>query len=363
MSKGKWIMPVLASLLLLAGCAAKTPAPSATGTATPEAKPAPTAPATPSTPTAPRAKVSMAIGGAKNSMIFLVPVFAQANNDFENQNLELDLVETKGGSQAAQALVSGQVDFASLSMEHAIKAKAQGVDVVMLDIYTLVPTVTIVVDSKYNVQVKSPADLKGMKIGITSPGSGSHQALLSLLAKFGVKATDVEIIGVGTATMPEALTSGKVQAAANYDPFITQVTSKGAAYVLWDLRTMKDTKELYGSEYPFVGLATRRDVIEKNPELVQRVVNAHLAAQRFMTSNSAEMIASKLSTEVKGSDEALYVAALKLNLEALSRDGKASTVGLQKVIDNLKADGAIPAATVITPEQVLDAQYIAKASK
>ena len=44
---------------------------------------------------------------------------------------------------------------------------------------------------------KSPADLKGWKIGVTAPGSSTNMMVNTLLAKDGLKPDAVSIIGVG----------------------------------------------------------------------------------------------------------------------------------------------------------------------
>lgn len=298
-------------------------------------------------------KVSMAVGG-KSSIIYLPPAVAEYNGYFKEEGIDITVEDLKGGAQAAQALVSGQVDVASMAVEHAVKSKAQGVDLVMLVLYTRYPAITLVVDSKLKDKVKTVADLKGMKVGVTSPGSATHKAMLSLMEKHGLKPADIEIVGVGTNGMPAAIESGKVQAAFGLDPWVTQLVTAGKATVLWDLRTKKDTEELYGGDYPFVGLVTRREVLQKNPEMIERVVRAVVRGNKFLASNSPETITSKLPTEMKGEDEALYLSSLRYNMEAFSPDGLASEKGLSIVIDSLKADKVIPDNMVITPEMIFD---------
>ena len=307
--------------------------------------------------------VKLAMGGSKGSILYLPPVFAEQAGLFKDEAIDIELLEFQGGAQAQQALVSGQVDFATMAQEHAVKAKAEGVELVMLAIFWRYPTVALVVDSKYKDQVKTAKDLKGMKIGITSPGSGSHKVLLSILSQAGLSPSDVEIIGTGMPGMPDALAKGQIQAAANYDPYVTKVVNNGQAYLLVDTRTKKDTEALYGGEYPFVGLVTRRDVLESKPELVERVVAAVVRANMFITTNPAEATAAKLSTPVTGSDVNLYVAALKANLEAFSPDGQASEKGIQIVIQSLKQDNVIPANADIKPAEVFDGSFARKAMK
>lgn len=353
------LLSALALTLVLAGCgggAAKQPETSVTGApSTPT--PAPSAPAPAAKETI---KVSMAVGG-KSSIIYLPPAIAEYNGFFKEEAIEVQVEDVKGGSQSAQALVSGQVDFASMAVEQAAKAKAQGVDLVMLVLYTRYPAATLIVDSKLKESVKSVNDLKGKKIGVTSIGSATHKAVLSLLEKHGMQATDVEIVGVGTADMPAALTSGKIQAAMGLDPWVTQLTRANQAYSLWDMRTKKDTEALYGGTYPFVGLVTRREVITKNPEMVQRVVNAVLKGNKFLASNGGAAVAAVVPAEFKGEDSQLYIESLQANLDSFAPDGIAAESGLQIVINSLKAEKVIPDNMTIRPADIFDPSFILKA--
>ena len=79
-------------------------------------------------------------------------------------------------------------------------------------------------DSK---QVKTPADLKGMKIAIPSPGSLGDQTVQMALEQAGLKATDAEIIVLPFAEHAAAFANKGI--AANYavEPFIATGTQQG----------------------------------------------------------------------------------------------------------------------------------------
>ena len=60
---------------------------------------------------------------------------------------------------------------------------------------------------------KSPADLNGMKIGVTAPGSSTNMFVNILLAKAGLKPDAVAIIGVGaTAGAVAIMKRGEIDA-------------------------------------------------------------------------------------------------------------------------------------------------------
>src|SRR4029078_11669090 len=65
-------------------------------------------------------------------------------------------------------------------------------------------------------KVKGPADIKGLKVGVSAPGSSTHMLLLSWAAKGGLKASDVVAIGVGAgATVVAAIEEGTLDAVAH----------------------------------------------------------------------------------------------------------------------------------------------------
>jgi NitT/TauT family transport system substrate-binding protein len=69
---------------------------------------------------------------------------------------------------------------------------------------------------------KSVADLKGKKIGVSAPGSSTNIMANYVLAKNGLKPSDVSFVGVGVSQgAVAALRSGQIDAISNLDPAVT----------------------------------------------------------------------------------------------------------------------------------------------
>ncbi|KAG1531585.1 hypothetical protein G6F50_016620 [Rhizopus delemar] len=99
--------------------------------------------------------------------------------------------------------------------------------------------------------VKSVADLKGKKIGVTAPGSSTNMVVSFFLAKHGLKASDVSIIGVGAgAGAVTALRSGQIDAISNTDPVVSMLEMPGDIQIIVDTRTLKDTQDSFGGNMP-----------------------------------------------------------------------------------------------------------------
>ena len=93
------------------------------------------------------------------------------------------------------------------------------------------------------------------------------------------------------------------------------------------------------------------DFIEKNPNTMQALVNAFYKALKWLEKATPEEIADAVPEVLLG-DKALYIAAVKANLQVYSRDGIAARKP-QRSLDFLKQfDKEIAAAKIETGEDL-----------
>ena len=318
-----------ATVLLVAACggsgsgtpAATSAAPAASGTKAAATKP-------------PRVTVKVSIGSAA-SLIYLPWDLAKALNYFEDENLDVQLNYAAAGTEAATALLSGSVDFTGNSLDHSIKAQIAGKPTKMVVSFAKLPGTAIIVRGDLKDTVKTTKDLKGMTVGATSVGSGTHLLLTYIMNQAGlVQDKDYTFKPCGSGTMAATLDSKGAAACMNSDPFITSYVNAGKGFVLpgGDLRTQKDTTALFGGDYQFTGAVTTQDFITKNPDVVQRVVNALVKADRYIAVNAAKDIAAKLPDTVTGNDRELYIKALDIAKGYYSTDGVIDQKGVDNVL-------------------------------
>jgi len=305
-------------------------------------------------------KVTVGVGGVA-LMVYLPTALAKSKGYFAEEGLDVEILDIKGGgSQAASALIGGSVDFSANAIDHAIKAKVQRKDLVAIHSHVRLPVMGLVVANKYKGEIKSLADLRGRPVGVTSPGSQTHMVLGFLLAKSGVKADEVKIIGAGGSTMPLAIEKDSVHAGMMVDPFFTVFLKQGKGYALVDMFTAKGTLDAMGGEVQGTTLLTRPDVIAKRPATVQKMVNALVKANKFITSSSGEELAKSLPRELAG-DPKLYAESFEHAREAFPPDSLVSREGVARVIETMRAFEAVPPGMKIEPDSVFDNRYVLKA--
>jgi NitT/TauT family transport system substrate-binding protein len=305
-------------------------------------------------------KVTVGIGGVA-LIVYLPTMLAKQPGFFAEEGLDVDILDIKGGgSQAASALIGGSVDFSANAIDHAIKAKAQGKNLVAVHSHVRLPMMGLVVANKYKGQIKSIADLKGRPLGVTSPGSQTHMVLGYLLVKHGIKPDDVKILGTGGNTMPLALEKDTVHAAIMPDPFFTVFIKQGKGFVLVDLFTAKGTTEMMGGDVQGTTLLTRPDVIEKRPATVQKMVNALVKANKLIASSSGEEMAKLVPAELAG-DLKIYAESFEHAKGAFPPDSLITKDGVGRVIETMRVFGAVPAEMKMPPEGLFDNTFVQKA--
>jgi NitT/TauT family transport system substrate-binding protein len=178
--------------------------------------------------------------------------------------------------------------------------------------------------------VKTPADLKGMKIGVTAPGSSTNFFVMYLMAKAGLKPSDASYIRVGAGpTAVAAVKRGEIDAIVNLDPVITKLVQDGDIVVMADSRTEDGNMKLFGGNNPAAVIYTKQEFIQKNPVTTQRVVNAMYKALKWLEKASAEDVAKTVPEAYYIGDRALYISAFNASRPMYSKTGLIPEKGMQ----------------------------------
>jgi sulfonate transport system substrate-binding protein len=255
---------------------------------------------------------------------------------FEEQGLEPRGFNFESGGKSIAAVIGGSADFGANALEHAIKAKAQGKDLVYVFSGTRLPGWGLAVATAHRNEIKSVADLKGKTVGVSGIGVASHVLLDYMLRTHGVDPKDVKIVAVGISTLPPALEGGKIAAGMAGEPFFSRMVAKGTAFSMGNMSSLKETQAILGGEYAFAGAITRPDVIQKRPHVVQKVVNALVKASHFVQTKSPEEIAAAIPPDLVG-DRAVFVETVRASREIFTPGGlpsQSSIDTLVKVLDS-----------------------------
>ena len=145
-------------------------------------------------------KPKLVIGvGGKSLFDYLPLTIAERKGYFKDEGLDVDIPDFPGGAKALQAMIGGSADVVSGAHEHTITQQAKGQNIEALVLQGKYAGIVLAMPKAKPAAYKSPADLEGMKIGVTAPGSSTNMFVNILLARAGLKPDAVSIIGVGPA--------------------------------------------------------------------------------------------------------------------------------------------------------------------
>jgi NitT/TauT family transport system substrate-binding protein len=283
------------------------------------------------------AKVRLAVGG-KSSLYYLPLTITERLGYFKEAGLDVEISDFAGGAKSLQALIGGSADVVTGSFDHTIQMQAKDQSIVAVVQMGRFPGFALGVRKAKAANYTGPKDLKGMKIGVTAPGSSTHFMVLYMMAQAGLKPDDAVFIGTGSGgTVVAAVQHGEVDAISNADPMITKLDREGAIQVVADTRTLEGTAKVYGGPYPAATLYTQSAFIEKNPNTVQALVTALVRGLKWVQAHSADDIAKMMPEEYMLGDKPLFVEAIKANHAAYSPDGRFMKDGPETALKVLKA--------------------------
>jgi NitT/TauT family transport system substrate-binding protein len=268
-------------------------------------------------------KPDLVLGVGGKSLLYYLPLtLTERLGYFKEQGLNVTITDFGGGAKSLQSLVGGSADVVTGAYEHTIRMQAKGQDITAVLELGRFPGIVLAVRKDKAAQVKSFKDLKGFKIGVTAPGSSTNFFLNTLIAREGLKADDVAVIGVGTGlSAVAAMKKGELDAMSNLDPVMTKLEQDGDVVVLADSRTEEGNQKLFGGNNPAAVVYLKRDFITRNPVTTQHIVNAFYKTIKWLEKASPEDVAKVMPEEYFLGDRALYVAALKASAPMYSRTG------------------------------------------
>lgn len=266
-------------------------------------------------------KIVIAVGG-KASLYYLPLTIAEQLDYFRDEGLQVEVVDFAGGAKALQAMMGGGADVVSGGFDHVMVMRARGQNLRGFVLQGATPAISLGVAKEQASRYRSPKDLKGMKIGVSAPGSSTHAFINHLLTSVGLAPDDVSIIGVGTGPAAvAAMQAGHLDAIANIEPAITLLERTGSIKVVVETVSVQGAKAVFGSPLPSGSLYTRDEFIKANPNTVQALANGMVRALKWLKAATPDDVAKAVPADYLIGDRALYLDAYRKNSESYSKDG------------------------------------------
>jgi NitT/TauT family transport system substrate-binding protein len=279
--------------------------------------------------------VHIAVGG-KTALYYLPLTITERLGYFKDEGLNVRISDFAGGTRSLEAVVGGSADVVAGAYEHTINMQSRRQSFQAFVLAGAAPQISVAISSKLAATYRSPKDLKGLKVGVSAPGSSTNMVINYVLAQGGLKPDEVAIIGVGQgATVIAAMDQGRVDVISQTDPAVTMLEKSGKVRVIAETRTPEGTVKLFGGPMPASSLYAPLDFVKKNPNTVQALTNATVRALKWMQEASPQQILAAVPEEYLLGNQAMYLFAYNNVKTAYSKDGYFSEAGAKTTLKAL----------------------------
>ena len=256
----------------------------------------------------------------------ILATVAKEKGLFEKEGLRPEITIYRGGGETFEAIAAGSADLGTVAVPLIATSRKRGVLTKIVgangDEWS-----GWILGVKTDSPVKTPKELDGKKVGITSAGSGTDT--LALWAQSAHKATFSRIPVGGGGLVPNLL-NNNLAAAVIYSPLSYQVVSEGKVRVLIDFATAMPPNLIGG------WTATEKNLTDRKA-FIQKGLNALYGALEYMRANPDYAIKT-IATNNELSPEIAKMEYEKTFLR-LSRDGQTKLASVEKALELAAASG------------------------
>ena len=272
------------------------------------------------------------IWGTPSFWMNVFPLYYGKEKDFFlEQGIDLEIEYFHGGPELVRAVQEEKIHVGTIGLPPFSKAFAEGLPAKIVG-SAIMRQLNYYVVARPEIQTMT--DLKGKKIGILSFGSCDEYFIRRMLKMEGVNPnTEIELVSLGDRFGDlNCFTAGQIDAGFIGEPMVTQGEHLGLFKVLARVGD-------YFPKFQWGVVFARNDFIEKQPELLARILEGFRNACRYIQENPEETIeiGSKLfdvSTEV-------FRVALYRDLANWEVDAKVDVEGLNNCLKIQAEAGAI----------------------
>ncbi len=305
--------------------------------------------------------VHIAVGG-KTALYYLPLTITERLGYFKDEGLNVRISDFPGGTRSLEAVVGGSADVVAGAYEHTINMQSRRQNFQAFVLTGAAPQITVALATKLAEKYKSPKDLKGLKVGISAPGSSTNMVINYFIAKGGLKPSDISVIGLGAgASVIAAVDQGRVDAISQTEPAVTILEKSGKVKVIAETRTPEGTEKIFGGPMPAASLYAPLDFIKKNPHTVQALTNATVRALKWIQEASPQEILNTVPEQYLLGDKAMYLFAFNNVRPAYSKDGYFSEAGAKTTLKALASFNPAIKPESINLAQTYTNEFVKKA--
>jgi ABC-type nitrate/sulfonate/bicarbonate transport system substrate-binding protein len=279
------------------------------------------------------------VGYSSLSATQAVVWLAKEAGSFQRRGLDVELIYIGTGAKMTQAIVAGDIKIGQVGGAAPIAARLRGAEVKIV----AVPYNTLALSLMAQTDIRSIADLKGKRIGISRFGSNTDFGIRYLLKKYGIAERDVVLLQFGDAqSIFGALQTGAIQAGPLSYPTTAAAIKNG-------FRELVDLSEI-GLEFPNSNIAITDRYLQSQRDIVRRFLMAFVEGiHRYKTDETFSKRVMEKYLRVQ--DQTVLDETYKLFAPKISKIPYPTPTGFRLALESLSDE---PRARTARPEDFYD---------
>ena len=243
------------------------------------------------------------------------------------------------------ALIAGDIVMGGMSGTTMAAPRLQGADPIIIASFLNSLQYRLVVRP----EIKTPAQLKGKRIGVAGFGLGAHRGAQIMIAKLGLNPdSDVVMLQIGgDPTRLSALLSGTIDASVFNPPLYKRAVEAG-------MRVLANIEEM-GFPVQASALVTTEQFVRKNPDLMRRAMRSIIESIYVIKSNP-ELTKRAIRKYMRFRDDRDTDEAYQIMRDVTPRKPYPTVEGIKTVLDELALK--VPAARTAQPREFMDTRFI-----
>ena len=233
-------------------------------------------------------------------------VFALTSGIFEDNGLDVDIIQFVSGRDAMTALLGGQADFAVMAELPATSGAMTGQDFrILAELSGLFMHQQVI--TLQGSGINSFADLEGKNIGLLM-GTSSQYELQIALESVGLTSDDVNMISLAPPAQAGALDNGDVDAVVSFDSMLA-----GTKELLGD-RYAEIPNDLYHLRFVFSAGGSMIEDDATSEKVLRALLEAEEAIDADPAKAKADIVAWDASLSLPRADEVFSTYVYRIEL-------------------------------------------------
>ncbi len=230
--------------------------------------------------------------------IFYAPMYVAIEEGyFEEEGLKINLTNGAGADKTMAALIAGEADIGFMGSEASIYVYNQGSSDYVVNFAQLTQRAGNFLVARENITDFSWQMVKDKTVIGGRIGGMPEMVVEYILKKQGIDpVNDLTIIqNIDFGLTSQSFAAGEGDFTVEFEPAATALETEGKGFVVASLG-------VDSGMVPYTAYSAKKSYIEKNPELIQKFVNALQKGMDYVNSHNSEEIAKAIQPQFKETD-------------------------------------------------------------